>query len=303
MVHAFAPLLGTVAGTSQPPAIDLSSMSTAAETAESFWEAYGPTVLGYGVNIAGVIVLLIIASIVAGAVSSVVYRAMTRAKVDMTLAKFAGKSSRWIIMLLSVIACLGVFGVETTSFAAVIGAAGLAIGLAFQGSLSNLAAGVMLLMFRPFGVGQVVTVAGQTGVIDEITLFTTEMDTFDNRRIIIPNGAIFGSVIENISHHTVRRADVEVGTDYDADIDEVREVLGRAIARVPGQVDGREPAVILTGLGASSIDWSVRIWVDSSEYGGKKQELTRAIKNELDAANIGIPYPHRVVQLVKGEGV
>jgi len=303
MMHAqmMAWTLGTVAipsGTS--PGTIASGAEEAIGLTGDLWETYGPVLLGYGVKIAGVIILLIIASIIAGTVSSIVFRALSKSSVDMTLAKFLSKSARWTILLLSLIACLGVFGVETTSFAAVIGAAGLAIGLAFQGSLSNLAAGVMLLLFRPFSVGQVVTVAGTTGTIDEIGLFTTSMDTPDNRRFIIPNGAIFGSVIENISHHTVRRVNVEVGTGYGDDLDETREVLGKAIASVGGQVEGKDPQVVLGALGGSSIEWGVRIWVPASEFWSKKEELTRAIKIELDKAGIDIPFPQQVVTIIKG---
>ncbi len=294
---ATAPPAGEVAGTSDTLSQGLEALKSG--DVQGFLDEYGPMLLSIGVQIAGVIVLLIVASIIAGWISRIVYKATTKAKLDVTLAKFLAKTARWAVMILTLIACLGVFGVNTTSFAALIGAAGLAIGLAFQGSLSNLAAGVMLLLFRPFSVGQAVSVAGQTGTIDEIGLFVTEMDTFDNRRIIIPNGEIFGAVIENISHHSVRRADVEVGTDYSADLDETRAILEKAIASVTAQVEGKDSAVVLTGLGASSIDWSVRIWVNAADFWPKKQELTRAIKVELDKAGIGIPFPQRVVTLVK----
>lgn len=302
MLSQMTTFLGTAAatpaGTAQPT-INFDSLKEG--DFSQFWADYGPQVMSFGAKVVGVIVLLLVASIVAGWVSSIVYKATTRAKLDMTLSKFLSKTTRWAILILTLIACLGVFGVNTTSFAAIIGGAALAIGLAFQGSLSNLAAGVMLLLFRPFNVGQVVSVAGQTGTVDEIGLFMTELDTFDNRRIIIPNGSVFGATIENISHHSVRRADVAVGTDYDADLDKVREVLGKAIASVPDQVDGRDPAVVLVDLGDSSINWSVRIWVNAADFWPKKQELTRAVKVELDKAGIGIPFPQRVVTMIKGD--
>ncbi|CAE7262685.1 mscS [Symbiodinium necroappetens] len=302
MLSHFTTTLATVANTATPagtsqPAISFDSLKEG--DFEQFWADYGPVLMTFAAKVVGVIVLLLVASIVAGWVSAVVYKATKKSRLDETLAKFFAKSSRWGILLLTFIACLGVFGVNTTSFAAIIGGAALAIGLAFQGSLSNLAAGVMLLLFRPFNVGQVVSVAGQTGTIDEIGLFVTEMDTFDNRRIIIPNSSVFGATIENISHHPVRRADVSVGTDYDADLDTVREVLEKAIASVPGQVEGRDPAVVLQDLGDSSINWSVRIWLNAEDFWPKKQELTRAVKVELDKAGIGIPFPQRVVTLVK----
>jgi small conductance mechanosensitive channel len=143
----------------------------------------------------------------------------------------------------------------------------------------------------------VINVAGQLGTVNEIELFTTTIDTFDNRRIIIPNSAIFGSVIENISHHPRRRADVDVGVDYSADIDRTREVLERAAASVEGVLEDPAPAVILLGLGASSVDWSVRVWANSDKFGAVKQATTRAVKMALDEAGIGIPFPQMDVHL------
>ena len=218
-------------------------------------------------------------------------------KFDETLTKFLAKLVRWGILLLVGLSCLSYFGVETTSFAAVIGAAGLAIGLAFQGTLSNFAAGAMLLIFRPYKVGDVVNVAGNIGKVFEIELFSTAIDTFDNRRFIVPNSEIYGSVIENITFHPVRRIEVEVGTSYAADLDQTRKVLGLAIDSVPQCVGDPEPTVVLTGLGASSVDWSVRAWARNDDYGEAKQALIRAVKMELDRAGIEIPYPHLDVQL------
>ncbi len=149
----------------------------------------------------------------------------------------------------------------------------------------------MLLVFRPFKVGDVVTVAGQTGKVDEIELFTTTMDTPDNRRLILPNGSVFGAAIENITHHPIRRVDVTVGTDYSADLDQTRDILMKAAVAIPNQVPDKEPAVVLGELGASSVDWSVRIWVETSNYWPTKDALTRSVKNALDEASIGIPFP------------
>jgi small conductance mechanosensitive channel len=222
---------------------------------------------------------------------------MGRARIDATLSRFAAKASRWAILVLAVLGCLGLFGINVTTFAALIGAAGLAIGLAFQGTLGNLAAGVMLLVFRPFKVDDAVNVAGELGKVYEIGLFTTCLDTFDNRRIIIPNGQVFGSIIENISHHDVRRADVPVGVDYGAGIDETREVLTRAALSVPGRLTDREPQVVLSGLGASSVDWEVRVWAAAADFLAVKQATIRAVKTELDGAGIGIPFPQMDVHL------
>ena len=256
-----------------------------------------PTFTEYGIKLVGVIIVFAVAWIVANWTRRASRRLLRKAKIDETLAKFFSNVSRWMILLIAALACLGAFGIETTSFAAVLGAAGLAIGLAFQGSLSNLASGVMLLVFRPFSVGDVVNVAGQLGKIDEIDLMATTLDTFDNRRLIIPNAKVFGDIIENITHHDVRRADVDVGTDYGADLKTTREALEKACTDVPGQPDGRDPAVVLLSLGDSSIAWSVRVWSKTDDFGATKQALIEAVKNRLDEAGIGIPYPQMDVHV------
>jgi small conductance mechanosensitive channel len=251
----------------------------------------------YAVRVIGVFILLAIAWLVSAWVRRAVVRSLERASFDPTLTKFFGSAARWAVLLVAGLACLGVFGVETTSFAAVLGASGIAIGLAFQGALSNFAAGVMLLVFRPFQIGQFVNMAGVMGTVDAIGLFTTTVDTPDNRRIVLPNSSIFGTTIENISHHDVRRADVDVGVDYGASIDRTREVLERAAANVPGRTTDKDVQVVLTGLGASSVDWQVRVWAPSADFLAVKEATIRAVKNALDEAAIGIPFPQRDVHL------
>jgi len=245
----------------------------------------------YGARVLLALIILFIAWTIAGWMGSAVDSSLRRLKFDATLTKFLSRLARWLVLLLAGLMCLSYFGVETTSFAAVIGAAGLAIGLAFQGTLSNFAAGAMLLLFRPFRVGDAVNVAGQTGVVDEISVFTTTMDTFDNRRIIIPNSEVFGAVIENITFHHIRRVDVDVGVGYGADIDHTRQVLEEVTVNVPGTVSDRDPAVVLQGLGGSSVDWTVRVWAPTSDYSTVKQALLRETKVRLDAAGIEIPFP------------
>ncbi len=254
-----------------------------------------PLVTSYLVRIASVIAILLGALFVSGLVKSWVERGLARIKFDATLTKFFATLTRWFILLIAVLGCLELFGIKTTSLAAVIGGASLAIGLAFQGSLSNVAAGIMLLVFRPFSVGQVIEAAGQLGVVEEVGLFTTHMNTFDKRHVIIPNGQIFGATIVNFSRNPIRRADVSVGVDYSADIDETREVLERAAMSVPQRLEEPPHVVFLSGLGASSVDWQVRVFCNSADFGDTLEALTRAIKVELDAAGIGIPYPQIVV--------
>ncbi len=245
----------------------------------------------YAPRTIGALIVLIIFWILSGVVAGLVAKAFQRTDFDETLERFFAKMSRWLVLILGVLACMSVFGIETTSFAAILGAAGFAVGLSLQGTLANFASGVMLLVFRPFKVDDVVNTAGHTGKIDSIAMFTTTMDTFDNRRIIIPNGSVFGSTIENITYHPQRRADVNVGCDYSADIDKTRGVLEKAAASVEGGLEDPAPAVVLLELGGSSVDWSVRVWAKRDDFGSVKQGAIRAVKNALDEAGIGIPYP------------
>ena len=159
----------------------------------------------------------------------------------------------------------------------------------------------MLLVFRPFKVGDVVKVADQVGKVDEIQLFSTTIDTFDNRRFIIPNSGIYGAVIENITFHPQRRVDVDVGVSYDADIDETRRVLTAAVEATEGGLADPEPQIVLNGLGASSVDWTVRLWGATSEYLDIKQALIRQVKMQLDQAGIEIPYPQMDVHMRNSE--
>ncbi len=249
-------------------------------------------------KVAGVIALLVVAWIVSGWLGRSVRRAIG-ARIDQTIANFFGSLTKYAVLIMALLSVLQIFGVGTTSFAAVIGAAGLAIGLALQGTLGNFSSGIMLLAFRPFKVGDVVSSGGVTGKVADIGLFSTEIDTFDNRRFTVPNGSIYGSTIENISYHPTRRVDVTVGTDYPASIADTRQVLLAAVADVENVLADPAPAAVLTGLGDSSIDWVVRVWVNSEDYWGVKEAVTQRVKEKLDEAGIGIPYPQMDVHLDK----
>ena len=251
----------------------------------------------YAVKIGGAILFLLIAWIIAGAVGRFTRRSLEKSKLDLTLTKFFGNLAKYVVLIMAVVACLGIFGIETTSFAAVIGAAGLAIGLAFQGTLGNFSAGIMLLVFRPFKVGDVVNVNGTTAKVTEIELFTTLLDTPDNRRIIMPNGNIFGNTIENITHHPTRRVDEAVGTDYDSSQEEAREVMLQVARNVEGGLSEPAPQVYLQELGGSSIDWAVRVWANTPDYWAVRERLTQQVKEALDEAGIGIPFPQMDVHL------
>jgi small conductance mechanosensitive channel len=255
----------------------------------------------YALRIIGVILLLVGAWVASGWVRGSVENTLGRTRLDVTLTKFFANMSAWVILLMATLAMLGLVGIQTASFVAVLGAASLAIGLAFQGTLSNFAAGVMLLTFRPFKVGDAVNVSSQTGKINEIDLFFTKMDTFDNRRIIIPNSKVFGSVIETITFHPTRRADVPVGVSYEADLDHTRSVLEEAAATIIEETEGalEEPApqVIFDGLADSSVNWIVRVWANTRDFVAVKQATARGAKQALDAAELSIPFPQMDVHL------
>lgn len=235
-----------------------------------------------------VIIIMFVAWALAGWARASVRKGLARAKFDPTLGKFLSNMLRWTIIALAVTLCFSVFGVQPTSFAALIGAAGLAIGLGFQGSLSNLAAGVMLLVFRPFKVGDSVVVAGQAGKVNEIDLFQTTMDTPDGRRLIMPNGQIFGATIENSTYHPRRRADVLVTVALDAPMGKVQGALERAVARVDSGLEDPPPTIAPGAFVVAGVEWTVTMWARTDDVGAVKADLVRAIKEEMDGAAIGL---------------
>lgn len=262
-------------------------------------DALFPLAKEYVVPAIGAIVTLIVGYLAAKFFARIVSTPV-RTRVDETLGRFAGKMTFYSIMSCVVVAVLGIVGVEVASFAAILAAAGFAVGMAFQGTLGNFASGIMLLVFRPFKVGDVVVAAGTTGKINEIDLFTTTFDTPDNRRIVVPNSAIAGGTIENISHHQHRRVDVAVGCDYSADLRITRQVLNQAAESLRDYMvagDGRGHQVILGTLGDSCVNWKVRFWTTAENYWPIQEALTEAVKNHLDAAGIGIPFPQMDIHL------
>jgi small conductance mechanosensitive channel len=300
---AAAASLAQAVGDARPsgvaPAVDPEEVFKA-RAVRNLWslnfKALGPeewTYLGvyYGARSLFVIILMTLAWMISGYSATALRVALDRVKFDATLTIFLSKLLRWSMLILVGMTCLSYFGVETTGFAAVIGAAGLAIGLAFQGTLSNFAAGAMLLVFRPYKVGDLVNVAGHLGKVCEIELFTTTIDTLDRRRVIVPNSSIYGTIIENVTFHPVRRVDIPVGAAYAADIDATRAALDRAVRSVSLVVADPPPEVVLLELGTSSVNWSVRGYARREQFGDVKQALIRAVKMELDRAGIGIPFP------------
>jgi len=227
--------------------------------------------------------------------ANIIRKAFNKAKVDKTLSIFISKVFKWGILAISSLFVLEELGIETSSISVLLGSVGLAVGLAFQGTLGNIAAGLMLLIFRPYKVGDTISTSGSFGKVTEIDLFVTYIDTFDNRRIIIPNGQVFGKVIENVTFHPTRRVEVKVGVNYEADLNQTRSVLEEAIKDTKLALQEPKPAVILGDLQDSSVGWIVRIWVPTGDFTGAKQELTYQIKTKLDSASIDIPYPQLYV--------
>ncbi|WP_321499248.1 mechanosensitive ion channel domain-containing protein [Breoghania sp.] len=250
----------------------------------------------YGLSVIYAILVLIVGWWAAGKISSLVARACERSDhIDATIGGFATSITRYVILALVVITVLQLFGFQTTSLVAIIGAASLAIGLALQGTLSNLAAGVMLLFFRPFRVGDFVELAGNTGTVKNLTLFFTELATADNVMIIIPNGDVWGSAVTNYSAHATRRCDITVGISYDDDMDKAKEVFRTVIAEETRILADPEPFVEITNLGDSAVDVTLRVWVLSSDLWSVRWFLIKRLKESLDAAGICIPYPHMQV--------
>lgn len=268
------------------------------EQMQGLVEASAPLVATYAVRALGVLLLLWIAFRIAKWAGGKVRHSLEERNFDKALSRFFGSVVRWGINLGAVLSCLSIFGVETTSFAAVIGAAGLAVGLAFQGTLGNFAAGIMLLVFRPFDIGDFVKAGGQAGIVQEIGLFTIAIDTLDHRRVILPNSDVAGKVIENVTFHDIRRCDVDVGVAYDSDLNVARKALEAAVDKVNTKIDERPHQVFLAGLGGSSIDWQVRIWCKTSEYWTCHEETVQAIKESLDEAGVGIPFPNLEVHFL-----
>ncbi len=249
------------------------------------------------------LVVLFIGYLAAKYLSRVISKPVCR-RVDETLGKFVGRVVFYCVMLAVGGAVLSKLGAPLGGLAAMLAAAGFAVGMAFQGTLSNFAAGVLMLVFRPFKVGDVINAAGVIGKVNEIDLFTTTLDTADNRRIIIPNSSISSGTIENVSYHPHRRVEVIVGVQYTADMGETRQALEAAVASLQSHMisgKNRGSAVVMSGLGDHSVQWKVRMWVASSDYWPMLESLTCEVKKQLDAVNIGIPFPQLEVHFDRSD--
>ncbi|SDH23821.1 mechanosensitive ion channel family protein [Roseospirillum parvum] len=256
-------------------------------------------VVTYGLSVIGAILILIVGWALSRWLSRATEKALSRfKKLDDTLKPFFASLVRYLVLAITVVAVFDEFGVKTTSFVAVLGAAGLAIGLALQGTLSNVAAGVMLLLFRPYKVGDYIQAGSLSGTVKSLSLFLTELATPDNVQITVPNGELWNKAITNYSTNPTRRLGIPVGISYSDDIGQALEVLLR-VAQADSRVLGDPaPQTMVTDLGDSSVNIQARVWVKATDYWALKWAMTRAVKESLDDAGITIPFPQREVHLV-----
>ncbi|MCT8988613.1 mechanosensitive ion channel family protein [Shewanella phaeophyticola] len=261
---------------------------------------YLPLIIDVGINVLLAALILIVGLYIANKVSSIINKIGERYdKLDNTLFRFLGSVAKYIILAFVAIAVLNRFGVQTASIVALLGAAGLAVGLALQGTLSNLAAGVMLLLFRPYKVGDFISAADRFGNVQEIDLFTTILKTFDNQHIIVPNSQIWGAQIVNHSFHDVRGVDMHFGVAYKENTDEVRKVIDAVLAAHPHILKDPAPFVEVETLNDSSVDFLIRPFCHGEHYFGILYSIPEQIKKALDEAGIEIPFPHRKLIIEK----
>jgi small conductance mechanosensitive channel len=252
----------------------------------------------WGLSVIGALAMLLIGWALAKWAEKATRNALGRSsRIDLTLTSFLSSLAKYLVLVFTVIAVLNQFGVQTASLIAVLGAAGLAIGLAMQGTLSNIAAGVMLLIFRPFRIGDYVEVSGQSGTVASINLFITEITTPDNKQIIVPNSNIWGQSVVNYSYHDTRRLDLQVGVGYGDDVDLAMRIISEILEAESRALKEPEPLVVVGNLGDSSVDLTIRVWVTAADYWPMKFDLTKRIKQAFDAKGIGIPFPQMDVHL------
>lgn len=257
-------------------------------------------VTAYGLQVVGAIIILIIGWMISKWAQSAANKALGRIKgFDETLRHFLSATLRYVLLTITIVMVLERFGVQTASLIAVVGAAGLAVGLALQGTLSNVAAGVMLLLFRPFKVGEYVDAGGIAGTVKTIGLFSTEFATPDNVKIIVPNKQLWDTAIFNYSANKTRRVDFTLGIGYGDDIDKAFRVINEILDNDPRC--HAEPArqIVVGNLGESSVDIIVRVWADAGDYWGLKFDLTKTFKQRFDAEGIEIPFPQRTLHMLR----
>jgi len=266
-------------------------------------EFTGPLVMGWGLKLLAALLIYVIGRWAAKALTRWVGRAIIQANVDATLSRFLSSIVYMVLIVFVVLTALSALGVNTTNFLAILGAAGLAVGLALKDSLSNFAAGVMLVFFRPFKMGDYIEAAGISGTVVSIKIFDTILRTSDNRVITVPNALIYADTITNFSAEDKRRIDLVIGIGYDDDIARAKALIQGVLGQDDRILDQPPPVMLVVELGESSVDIAVRSWVNSGDYSQVRSDLLEHIKRALEAAGLSIPYPQRDLHIVtQGNG-
>jgi len=270
------------------------------DAVHTLWVAASALIIEYSFSVVGAILILIIGYVIAGFVRRWVYSALKRLRnSDETLNLFLAKAARYAVLILVFVTVLTQFGVQTASIITAVGAAGLAIGLALQGTLQNIAAGVMLLFLRPFQVGDFIETANATGVVKEIGLFATEFETLDGLYLLAPNSEVWGSPVTNYSRLPKRRFDLVVGIDYKDDIDKAMAAF-EALAREHDKVlADPEPFIYVSSLGDNAVEVTCRVWISTADWWTVSRELIKLGKQRFDAEGLSIPFPQRDVHIVR----
>ncbi len=273
--------------------VPLVNQATEATVVEKMMEA----LTLYGMKIIAAVVIIVVGLWISKIIKNCFVKTLQKKEVDPTLIGFFASMLHGGLVIFVVISAISKLGVQTTSFVAVIGAAGLAVGLALQGSLSNFAAGILLILFKPFKVGNFVKAGGEAGVIVEVGIFTTEMKTPDNVQIIIPNATIMGSAITNVSAHPTRRIDMTLGVGYGDDLNKAKQIMEDLLSADERVLKDPVVTIAVANLGDSSVEFVVRPWVNSADYWAVKSDFIKAVKEKFDAEGISIPYPQSDVHL------
>jgi len=262
-----------------------------------------PTVISFGFQTISAIAIFVAGRWLARLAKRLVKKIMTKAQIEPTLTSFACNMLFYGIMAFVVLGALGQLGIETTSLVAILGAAGLAIGLALQGSLTNFAAGILIIIFHPFRVGDRIDADGHSGYVTEIQLFTTNIRTLDNRTVVVPNGTLTEDSLVNYTTLGKLRLDLVVGVDYSTDIDRVKQIFSEVLAGEAQVLSEPKPTIGLLEMADSSLNFAVRPWVTPENYVPARFTIQEAIKKRLDAEGINIPFPQRDVHLFQANGV
>ncbi|OUS01281.1 mechanosensitive ion channel protein [Flavobacteriales bacterium 33_180_T64] len=256
--------------------------------------------IDFGPKVLAAIIIWIIGSLIIKSILKATRKLMTKREYDESLKKFLLNLLGWILKIILIVIVLGTVGIETTSFAAILAAAGLAVGLALQGSLANFAGGVLLMIFKPIKIGDLIEAQGEIGVVKEIEIFTTKLTGLSNREIIIPNAALSNGNIINYSTEGTRRVDLVFGVGYDSDIKKAKDVFNTVLASHPLILKDPVPTIAVSELADSSINFVVRPWCNADDYWTVYFDVTEQTKEALDTAGIEIPYPHTVEIQKKG---